>query len=502
MDCGHALCTDGRTIVAAEGEYLAIQADGSVKSYACPFGYCRSGTTCNTTYTASAAVLVCCGENRAPSPLCGQCKPGYMEVSGQCIICDEPNSGLIVLLLLVAVVFLVVFHRLAQAQNPFTKQLFYFLQMAELLFGPSVSMTQILNLFNFNVYESAGAVCVVPLSPAGRLVMGVTIPVLQIALLAVVSMVHGLLWLLAQRCRLRLLGRLLPGGDKFKRSPYIRTACVLMLSSYNAITETVIEFFSCIQVDETARVIATVPALSCDSAEYSAIRPLFLFFLVAVVIGLPLGLFIFLFWAQQKRRLFTGKYRERYGTVFEVYEPRYYYYEVVVLIRRVVIIGIVQLRGEGRIEALSWCAFAGCIFLVLHFLLKPFSKPLFNATEAVTLIFLLLVTTALCALPLPLTSGALIVLALLVFLPTFALGLMTVAFMASKSSTVMTKVAPRTGSSRLLAGLQWIREESELGAVPFSVESDAGKKGPTVGLELREQLLPVADTTMGAGGSA
>ena len=39
-------------------------------------------------------------------------------------------------------------HR-SQAQNPFAKQLFYFVQIAVLLFGPSITMVQFLNIFDF-----------------------------------------------------------------------------------------------------------------------------------------------------------------------------------------------------------------------------------------------------------------------------------------------------------------------------------------------------------------
>ena len=89
-----------------------MQADGSVKRFVCPPGYCKSGASCNATYSLSPAVQVCCAENRAPSPLCGQCLPGFREVSGHCIECEDTNGGLITLLVFGAIVFLIIFHRL------------------------------------------------------------------------------------------------------------------------------------------------------------------------------------------------------------------------------------------------------------------------------------------------------------------------------------------------------------------------------------------------------
>ena len=110
-DCGGLLCLNGQ-VVAREDEDLAIQADGTVKAFTCPAGYCKAGTACNETYSPSPAVRVCCGENRAPSQMCGQCLPGYKEVSRQCIVCEEANGGLIVLLIFIGILFLAFFHKL------------------------------------------------------------------------------------------------------------------------------------------------------------------------------------------------------------------------------------------------------------------------------------------------------------------------------------------------------------------------------------------------------
>ena len=60
-------------------------------------------------------------------------------------------------------------------------------------------------------------------------------PFLQFLLVLVVAVGHGLLWLLSDRNRhLRekpIIGALLPKSAKFKKSPYFRTCCVLMVSS-------------------------------------------------------------------------------------------------------------------------------------------------------------------------------------------------------------------------------------------------------------------------------
>ena len=65
-----------------------------------------------------------------------------------------------------------------------------------------------------------------------------------------------------------------------------------------------------------------------------------------------------------------------------------------------------QLRADDRTSALGWASVAGAAFLALHFILRPFSKRLFNATECLILISLLFINGALSALPMPLSQGA------------------------------------------------------------------------------------------------
>ena len=55
--------------------------------------------------------------------------------------------------------------------------------------------------------------------------------------------------------------------------------------------------------------------------------------MAVIAVGLPVGLLIFLIWAKRVGKLFSPKYRERVGTLYEVYQPKYYYYEVIVLLR-------------------------------------------------------------------------------------------------------------------------------------------------------------------------
>ena len=79
--------------------------------------------------------------------------------------------------------------------------------------------------------------------------------------------------------------------------------------------------------------MTTLPSLNCDSDDYKAVYPFFVTLVAVFSVGLPIGLLVFLLWAWKTNRLFTSKYRERYGTLHEVYQPKFFFYEVLVLAR-------------------------------------------------------------------------------------------------------------------------------------------------------------------------
>ena len=86
-----------------------------------------------------------------------------------------------------------------------------------------------------SVYDGTGTMCILPISPAYWLLATAVFPLAQFLLLLLISFVHWLFWLLANRRpdlrEKRFIGGLLPSAEKFRKTPYIRTACALILSS-------------------------------------------------------------------------------------------------------------------------------------------------------------------------------------------------------------------------------------------------------------------------------
>jgi hypothetical protein len=67
------------------------------------------------------------------------------------------------------------------------------------------------------------------------------------------------------------------------------------------------------------------PSVSCLSAEYRSLRPLFLVLLVTVVAGLPVFFVALLYrTARGGEPHRMAEYRARYGILFEMFEPEFW----------------------------------------------------------------------------------------------------------------------------------------------------------------------------------
>lgn len=104
----------------------------------------------------------------------------------------------------------------------------YFLQTALLLIGSDQSWLAWLGVLNFNLLQSSGAVCVVPLTPMQRLLSGIYMPLLCFGLFAALwGLQFGVWWLCTHSCRpertQRLSGTwlrcLLPTQAHFNKTP-------------------------------------------------------------------------------------------------------------------------------------------------------------------------------------------------------------------------------------------------------------------------------------------
>jgi len=186
--------------------------------------------------------------------------------------------------------------------------------MVLLFFGEDTAWLSWLSVFDFNIFQSAGDVCVAPFSPLAKFSLGVVVPILCVLLLLVTYGIHYLIW--------RHKHGKIDDGVPFAKNKYMRTLCALFLFSYNTIAFTSISFFGCERFEQYGSRMIRVPAVDCDSASYDEAIPLYLVLLLAITIAGPIVLIVCLFYHMRKRRLRTAKFLEHYGILYENYREQ------------------------------------------------------------------------------------------------------------------------------------------------------------------------------------
>jgi hypothetical protein len=92
----------------------------------------------------------------------------------------------------------------------------------------------------------------------------------------------------------------------------IAIACAIDVS----VSTVVIQFFTCLEVTSTSRVVASFPAVSCESPEYESLRPLLITITALFVAGVPIFIVAALLINHRRKLLFTTKHISRYGPVY------------------------------------------------------------------------------------------------------------------------------------------------------------------------------------------
>jgi len=224
-------------------------------------------------------------------------------------------------------------------------------------------------------------------------------------------------------------------------------------------------------------VVATYPGLSCESNEYKNTAGFMWFLVVTVVIGVPVGIAVGLWW--NRKRLYDpedDKFKRRYGIVFETYLERRFWWEVVILIRRVVLIAVYTGVNSNFALQNSWLSVANVLFLLIHLVALPYASPADNIYEATELVVLIILTTLLSSAPIPLTLPYQVGLSLLV------LGTATVFLI-------------RVVYNRVTRWYQRRRDKAKKGSVPGG--GDEPPSGPVLELTRKKDgdVLPAMRST-------
>jgi hypothetical protein len=439
----HALCT-GSSIYAERDYYLVADDSGAVTATRCPDGFCNAANSdaCNAeqsvqnssvigaTGIASASSLYqpewvrsCCANARlpasAPNALCGRCEADHSEWGGACVACTHVNGGLLAAFLLVSLLWIMVLHVLSQQSSADVRILLFYLQLLALVCQNGSGYFSWLSLFDLNAVSAVGdsqssnTLCPMPVDALQKLLLGIYVPLINVALLLLVFALHGTVWLYARSHPDRCCGRALPSafvayvwpsGAKHHKSPYIRTAFGLFVSLVNPVTLTAFQFFSCTALAPGTRVVTAAPAIDCDSASYkSALAGVWLVF-CAVVIVFPLVLVFLLLRAWRGGRLHSDeKFRLRYGITFEVFRPSFFLWEAQIVARRVLLVALVVFVPRPTSYALvSLCLL---IFLFMQLTLAPYAAAEDNRNETASLLGLGAICTLLTGAAFPLSAG-------------------------------------------------------------------------------------------------
>jgi len=171
-----------------------------------------------------------------------------------------------------------------------------------------------LQLADFNVVEassSSGTTCIAPIRPLVKLFLSTLAPAFYALILL------SIFWLQ------KLFSNFIRSWQRFapNKQTYIRTFVAIVLLAYNTVTTSVLQFFDCIDVGDTA-VLRSLPGVVCGSSTYDARQGYFLALLLLFPIGLPILLMPFLRW----RRM---AWRDQLGPFFEMYKYNRWWWEVV-----------------------------------------------------------------------------------------------------------------------------------------------------------------------------
>jgi hypothetical protein len=93
------------------------------------------------------------------------------------------------------------------------------------------------------------------------------------------------------------------------------TSCLVIL--VNSVTKSIIKFYQCITITDETKVVASAPAIDCNSASYHQVEPLFFVVLLVLVIGAPLIMLAGLLWLKRKNTLNNERIQAQFGILYD-----------------------------------------------------------------------------------------------------------------------------------------------------------------------------------------
>jgi hypothetical protein len=95
---------------------------------------------------------------------CGRCLPGFSEISGQCIVCEQYHIGYLVLGWFVSLLVVFFLRRTSQATNRGTIQIFSFYTSVVRQLSPTSLVALIVSWLDLRLTDGGSAVCIFPVT--------------------------------------------------------------------------------------------------------------------------------------------------------------------------------------------------------------------------------------------------------------------------------------------------------------------------------------------------
>ncbi|MDF1630894.1 MAG: hypothetical protein P1U78_13940 [Alcanivoracaceae bacterium] len=272
--------------------------------------------------------------------------------------------------------------------------------------------------------DTSGGVCLFPIGPFAHETLSMVLPLVAFPLLGLTAVIHYISYVLCCKKRARQIQdfsgegltdmragvddsransspnglRRIPFLGRFSIFPYYRSVLALFVFSFNSVVTQSLRYFSCSDLVDGKTYLVVKPAIECGTTAYKQllVLPIVLlvsYFLISCVL---LSRLIYLHWQQVLQRRAV---RRVWGVLFEPFGKHRFYWVGMVLMRQLTYVMIVVFVEHKHDRQYAAATVAGVMFLLVHMFSDPYRHTEENRWETVSLVFLVLITTALTANP-------------------------------------------------------------------------------------------------------